>query len=91
MTKNINHFNNTTYTLKSADVYTTLHLQCSDNVAKYQDIVEKKIEKNPNKKTVEIVILQNKISETYFNDMTTVDLHESPKSYCHDFSSTETS
>ena len=53
--------------------------------------LSKKIEKNPNKKTVEIVILQNKFSETYFNDMTTVDLHESPKTYCHDFSSTETS
>ena len=52
--------------------------QCSDNVAKYQDNVEKK-EKNPNKKTEIIFNLQNKISETSSNDMTTVDLHTSPK------------
>ena len=54
------------------------NLQCSDNVTRYQDNVEK-MEKNPNKKTRKIVILQNKISETSSNDMTTVDLHTSPK------------
>ena len=53
-------------------------LQCSGNVAKYQDNVEK-MEKNRNKKTEIIFNLQNKISETSSNVMTTVDLHTSPK------------
>ena len=46
--------------------------------------MSKKIEKNLNKKADKIVNLQfvsqKKISETYFNGMTIVDLHISPKS-----------
>ena len=56
-------------------------VECIKNVAKYQDNVEK----------IEIIVnfqfvSQNKISETYFNDISRM-----PKTYCHDFSSTETS